>query len=121
MNHKQKIGYWGEEQASRFLVRQGFIILERNYHCREGEVDIIAEKDQQLFFIEVKTRLTADFGCPEEAFDQRKKQRLQRAIKHYLDRRRIEADDWQIGLVGISIVDHWEKISFSLTNYDLLV
>ncbi len=113
MHKKQKIGRWGEDQAADFLRRRGYQIIDRNCHCQEGEVDIVAEKEGELFFIEVKTRLTKNFGEPEEAFDALKREKFEQAVLSYLAEKDIEADSWQVGLVSVNLLkDKKVKIKF---------
>ncbi len=76
-------GRLGEELACSFLVRKGYAIAERNYRIAGGEIEIIAQKDGILVFVEVKTRLSDRFGYPEEAVDWRKSRKMARAIRHY--------------------------------------
>ena len=63
-NSRKTTGHTGEEAAVRYLEQQGYIILERNFRLRIGEVDIIARHGEYLVFIEVKTRRTKNFGSP---------------------------------------------------------
>jgi putative endonuclease len=79
-----KPGRAGEDAAVRFLRRRGYRILERNYRCPAGEIDVVAEQDGVLCFIEVKSRSTLAFGTPAEAVDRRKQRHLARAAAHYL-------------------------------------
>jgi putative endonuclease len=64
---KKEIGQKGEDIAATFLRKKGFIILERNYHCKYGEIDLVVKKKGFLVFVEVKARSSMDFGTPEEA------------------------------------------------------
>ncbi len=64
---KKNLGRRGEEQASLFLQKQGYKILQRNFRSRLGEIDIIALEAQTVVFVEVKTRFSQKFGLPEEA------------------------------------------------------
>ncbi|HHY83448.1 MAG TPA: YraN family protein [Clostridiales bacterium] len=81
---RQKLGKWGEEQGSRYLESLGYHILCRNYRCRIGEVDIIAAKEGQLVFIEVKTRRTASYGSPSEAVNYRKRAKYEKAALYFI-------------------------------------
>ena len=56
MNAKQQLGKIGENLASEYLEKQGYLILERNFACRQGEIDIIAKDEKEFVFVEVKTR-----------------------------------------------------------------
>lgn len=61
-----KLGLFGEDIARRYLIKQGYKILERNVRCKYGEIDIITLKNMKLIFFEVKTRRTERYGYPEE-------------------------------------------------------
>ncbi len=79
-----KLGKKGEGIAVDYLKRNGFKILERNYRTRYGEVDIIAEENGTLVFIEVKTRSTDLFGHPLEAVTKEKQEKIKRLALSYL-------------------------------------
>src|SRR5690606_2608835 len=78
MAAKDDTGRAGEERAARHLVARGYEILDRNWRCPQGELDIVAERGGMLCFIEVKTRRGLGFGHPFEAIDERKRRRLWR-------------------------------------------
>lgn len=79
------LGARGEALAAQYLQRAGYRILVRNYRCRYGEIDLVAEEGGNLVFIEVKTRSGAGFGHPLEAVDRRKRGQLTRAARRYLE------------------------------------
>ncbi len=81
---KRKLGIWGEGIAARYLQNKGYKILDRNYYTRNGELDIICEKDGKLVFVEVKTRKSTKFGSPEEAITRKKINHLRQAALIYL-------------------------------------
>lgn len=85
------LGARGEDLAERYLKRAGYRILARNYRCRYGEIDLIAEEGGSLVFIEVKTRSGPGFGHPLEAVDRHKRGQLSRAARRYLEE--AEADE----------------------------
>lgn len=78
MAAKDELGRAGEERASRHLRAQGYVILDRNWRCDQGEIDIVAMHDDRLCVVEVKTRRSDRYGHPFEAIDTRKRQRLWR-------------------------------------------
>lgn len=80
----RKLGMQGEGIAAQMLEAKGYHILERNYRCRLGEIDIVAERHGEMIFVEVKTRSTGKFGRPAEAVTEEKLYRMQRAAKHYV-------------------------------------
>ncbi len=79
MATKQEVGRFGEDEAISFFLGQGFTLVDRNWHCRYGEIDAIVEKAKTLHFVEVKARLT-DFQHPFSAVSGQKRLRLTRAI-----------------------------------------
>ena len=78
MNIKGKIGKFGQQIAGQFLQKRGYEILAENFHSRKGEIDLVVEKDGQLVFVEVKTRLSDKFGLPEEI--------ARTALEHHQDK-----------------------------------
>ena len=77
-------GRASEDRAARYLQSRGYKILDRNYRCRMGEVDLIAEEGETLVFVEVKARRTDRFGSAKAAVDRRKQIRIAQAAQHYL-------------------------------------
>jgi putative endonuclease len=96
-------GQRGEDLAHRFLRRLGFIVVARNYrpHSGSGEIDIIAWEKERLVIVEVKTRLTLDFGAPDRAVDSEKQMYIQRAAREYARRAGVEWDLVRFDIVGI--------------------
>jgi putative endonuclease len=80
----RQTGRAGEDLASIHLEKLGYRIVMRNWRCRIGEIDIIAERDGELVFVEVKTRNSSRFGTAAEAVDWRKAARLRRLALAYL-------------------------------------
>jgi len=78
------LGKWGEDLACSYLLKNGYIILQRNYRCRFGEIDIIANKSSELIFIEVKTRTSIEYGYPSEAITYKKQMRYNKLAMCYL-------------------------------------
>lgn len=102
MSNKTKIGNFGECLAGRFLINKKYQILGTKYKIHGGEIDIICRKNNQLIFVEVKTRTGNKFGYAEEAFDYNKQQRFQKAVNRYLAEKRYDGD-WRIDLIAIQI------------------
>lgn len=85
MNRSRQItGKQGEDRAVELLRDHGYQVLERNFRCRLGEVDIVAKEGQTWCFIEVKARTTTKYGLPEEAVDYRKQNRLRMLANYYI-------------------------------------
>jgi putative endonuclease len=85
---RKELGIRGEDEAARLLKNEGYKILERNYRCRFGEIDIVAKEGDTIAFVEVKTRGSEEFGSPKEALDARKRRHITRASMDYLNRQR---------------------------------
>lgn len=82
--NKRKLGAKVEQAVKEYLSDHGFIILEMNYRCRQGEVDIIAKDQQYYVFIEVKYRNSLKYGLPQEAVGNAKQKRICKAARYYL-------------------------------------
>lgn len=109
---KQKTGELGEDIACKFLVKNKFDILERNYTRKWGEIDIIAKKGGKFYFIEVKSMLAnlnkiidknPTHYRPEENMDRKKSKRMIKIIETYLISNRIGNTPWQVDLLVIYI------------------
>ena len=87
--NKQELGRFGENQAAEYLRREGYRILDRNYRCGLGEIDIVARKGDSLRFVEVKTRTGFYYGSPAEAVDKNKQTHIRRVAEIYMRSRRI--------------------------------
>lgn len=83
------LGTRGEMLACDYLCKQGYQILEKNFRCKLGEIDIVAEKTGRLRFIEIKTRSGAGFGRPEEAVHPQKQKKLTKLAMWYLKEKRL--------------------------------
>lgn len=82
--NKRKTGAVYEEKAAAYLKEKGYRILEKNYRCPLGEIDLIAEESGYLVFIEVKYRKTSRLGTGEEAVNTKKQRRILGAARWYL-------------------------------------
>ena len=100
---KRELGQYGENLAAQFLQQRGFEIIEKNFHTRWGEIDVIARRGRSLHFVEVKTRSSNARGEPEEAINYFKQQRLLGAAKMYLQARQVDLPNYQIDSVAIII------------------
>ena len=108
MNEKQKFGRAGETFAVEVLQLSGCEILARNYRCKEGEIDIIAQREGELFFVEVKTRRGDAFGAPCEAVNETKKRHMRRAAAAFLSENRCRWDfcSFQVIEIGFHQIEN---------------
>jgi putative endonuclease len=101
-NSKQVLGREGERVAERYLVKKGYRVVERNYRCRGGEVDLIVLDQRVVVFVEVKTRTKHGFGSPLEAVEPRKQRRMILAAQLFLLEKKLHGRDARFDVVGIS-------------------
>ena len=85
---KTDLGTFGEERAADFLKKHAYRIIARNFKCKTGEIDIIAEKDEYVIFAEVKLRKNRDFGEAREFVTPAKQRRVIRAAQYWMALRR---------------------------------
>jgi len=97
-----KTGRWGETTALSFLASKGYSLLQRNFRSPDGEIDLVMVKDDELVFVEVKTRTTSDFGFPEEAVDDEKLEHIEAAAGWYLLEHAEYEDNWRFDVVAVT-------------------
>ncbi len=97
----KKIGKWGEDQACAFLIRRGFFIIERNFFSTVGELDIIAKKGDDYYFVEVKTRAEGELAS-DLAITPAKKYKMEKTVRKYCYQRSVP--ETGIVLAGLLIV-----------------
>ncbi len=100
-NVTQAVGAYGERLAVRHLVEAGLVVLDRNWRCAAGEIDIIARDGDVLVFCEVKTRRGPGFGAPAEAVGPRKVARLRRAGAQWLARAGIRPAEVRFDVISV--------------------
>ena len=100
---RQETGNLGEKLAAGFLKKQGYHILQANYRCPEGEVDIVARRKDCLVFIEVRTKRSQEFGSPEESITLAKMAKLRRVAEHYRQTHDDTPASWRIDVVAVEL------------------
>ena len=100
-NRKHVLGKYGENAAAEFLKRQGYEIVERNWHCRSGEIDLIARENDSWVFVEVKTRSSATSIPGFEAVDELKLQKLRRSIAQWCAARQVVSAKLRLDVVSV--------------------
>ncbi|HLF00532.1 MAG TPA: YraN family protein [Anaerolineales bacterium] len=98
---RQMLGQRGEQLAADKLGASGYAIVERNYRCAEGEIDIVARHGEVWAFVEVRTRRGRAFGSPEESITARKKAHLIAAAQSYLQAHNIADANWRIDVAAV--------------------
>lgn len=110
MNQKQIEGKIGEIEAAIYLKKQGYTIVCMNFKCMKGEIDIIAEKNDTLIFIEVKTRTSQKYGEAREAVDNRKQKHIYEAARYFLYKTKMEEAYTRIDVIEIYLYNRTNNI-----------
>jgi len=100
---RRETGLTGERVACDFLEKNGYHVIETNYRCPGGEIDIIARQENTLVFIEVRTKKSVQFGSPEESITPAKMARLRTVAAHYGQNRSNLPTLWRIDVVAIQM------------------
>jgi len=101
-------GNYGEDLACKFLKKQGYKILERNYRIRGGEIDIVAKNGGALVFVEVKTRWSHDFGLPKESMTTWKIRALLKTARFYVQKIKWGEREYRLDFVSVDFADSKE-------------
>ena len=103
MSTTSALGAHGERIAVAYLTERGFAVLDRNWRCREGELDIVARDGDAIVFCEVKTRRAVGFGHPVEAVTPAKQRRLRLLAHRWLASHDEHAPDLRFDVVGVLV------------------
>jgi putative endonuclease len=100
---RKETGAIGEKLAADYLKKRGYKIIQRNFRCREGEIDIIVQKGECLVFVEVRTKRNAAFGTPEESVTFLKRTKLISLANVYLQAYDRQPLSWRIDVVAVEL------------------
>jgi len=103
MLQKQEVGKFGETLAKNYLVKHGYKIIDSNVKLSYKEIDIIAKKQDQTIFVEVKTRTSLTFGEADNAMTCQKTKNFKKAVELYINSKNIFADNVRADLISIDI------------------
>ena len=98
-------GSRGEDIAARFLKKKGFVILERNYRSRYGEIDMVCSDGGVISFVEVKSRSTFAHGLPQEFVDRRKRKKICLTALQFIRERRADSRPMRFDVVAVDLTD----------------
>lgn len=105
MTHNQDIGKFGEDLAKNFLIKHGYRIIDTNVKLSYQELDLVAQKNGQTVFIEVKTRISQFYGPAENAMALGKLERFRKGIEMYIAKNNLDIDEIRADLITVDI-DH---------------
>jgi len=115
---KDALGRYGEEVAARHLESDGFVVIERNWRCDQGEIDIVARDGDVLVICEVKTRSSTRYGSPFEAVTERKLHRLERLGMRWMREHGVRPHRMRVDIVSVlrpptgrQVVEHVRGLS----------
>lgn len=111
MYKRHLIGKYGEEIAVEYLENNKYKIIETNFSCKQGEIDIIAKDKKEIVFIEVKTRTNIMYGRPADAVTYYKKKHILQSIQYYLYIKKLENEFVRIDIIEIYIKNNKYKIN----------
>jgi putative endonuclease len=100
-DRRRQLGRFGEAYAARHLVERGMVVLDRNWRCDAGEIDLVLRDGRVLVVCEVKTRSSNAYGSPLEGVTPVKAERLRRLAARWLADHRVRPDEVRIDLVGV--------------------
>lgn len=101
--HNQRLGALGERIAERWLRKHGYTILARRFKFGRRDIDLVAQRDATVAFVEVKARKGQDFGDPVEAVHHRKQRELTKSARVWIDRHGRDGEQYQFDVVGILV------------------
>ena len=116
-----RTGKRGEDIAVAHLQEVGYRIVARNYRCRYGEMDIIAQDGDTLVFIEVKSRQSERYGPPQEAVGAEKRKKLSRVSLHYLQQQGIEACKARFDVIAVRISPRGAAVDLIRDAFDMVL
>ena len=121
MAHKTttvEVGEHAERRAQTYLERQGYRLVDRNFHSHQGEIDLIVTKDSLLVFVEVRYRANSDRGTPAETITPRKIRRIIRTAEFFLLRNpQLQISEYRFDVIAIADTLEWIPGAFTLDDY----
>jgi len=116
---RQNVGKRGEEVASAYLEKAGYRIIERNYRCIFGEIDIVAEDGDSIVFVEVKSRRSSAYGPPQLAVGYRKQRKISMVALHYIDERKMQGRNARFDVVAVQLLASGTSIELIKNAFEL--
>jgi putative endonuclease len=107
---RKRTGALGEKLARQYLLKNGYVILQQNYRCPIGEIDIVARDGESLAFVEVRTKRSRQFGTPEESITPAKQAKLIELAESYMQEHGNSEQPWRIDVVAVEL-EKGDKVS----------
>jgi putative endonuclease len=110
MNDQRKqLGTYGERLVEKRYIQAGYILLDRNFRCRFGEIDLIFQKGDHLYFVEVRTKSSFAYGTAEESVNWRKQSTIHKVSQYYMLQKKINTPHIHYDLVAVYIDKQTKK------------
>ena len=100
-DRRRLFGQHGEQRAAQFLQSLGYTIVDRNYRCPRGEIDLVARDKETIVFVEVRTHRSQEFGNPLASVNKRKQRQIAMTALHYLSRFQLHDHAARFDVIGI--------------------
>ena len=117
---KNTTGKEGEKIAAAYLEKNGYRIIEINFRCPIGEIDIVAKDKNDLVFVEVKTRKSIALGYPEQAVGIRKQKKMSQLALWYMQKRKIADTNARFDVVAISLIPEYNEVKLIKNAFDFI-
>ena len=120
--HRKSLGKKGEDLAASYLQKkQRYRIIQRNYRCVFGEVDIIAKDHDVLSFIEVRTRKSEEFGNPKESITKRKQDQISKVALEFINKHNLQHMKARFDVVAVSLLPDREGMELIKDAFELTI
>lgn len=103
MNDKKSKGDFGEDTACKYIKKNGYKILGKNFRTKFGEIDLIGIDNDTICFIEVKARSSSDYGSPEQFVTKRKQERLWKTASIYINKNTLEFGNYRFDVISVDL------------------
>jgi len=113
-------GKEGEKIAAAYLKKNGYRIIEINFRCSIGEIDIVAKEKDDLVFVEVKTRKSIELGYPEQAVGIRKQKKMSQLALWYLQKRKIADTNARFDVVAVTLIPEKNEVKLIKNAFDFI-
>ena len=113
-------GKEGEKIAAAYLEKNGYRIIEINFRCPIGEIDIVAKENNDLVLVEVKTRKSIELGYPEQAVGMRKQKKMSQLALWYMQKRKIADTNVRFDVVAITLISDNNEVRLIKNAFDFV-
>lgn len=111
---KKEVGTYGECEALKYLEKSGYIIIEKNFRSKYGEIDLIAKDGDYITFVEVKLRCGKLYGTPSESITYSKQLKIYRTAQYYIMKKRLHDNYFRFDVIEIFLLHDKENICINL-------